>query len=79
LAVSINRRSRAQSELPEPQADEIYDLPPDQSPDAVSLLKIKDNQCRWPLTDAGPGFLFCGSRLFDGPYCCRHYKLAHRG
>jgi GcrA cell cycle regulator len=61
------------------EGDNLRDLPPDQSPDAVSLLKVKDNQCRWPLTDAGPGFLFCGSKLFDGPYCCRHYKLAHRG
>jgi GcrA cell cycle regulator len=66
---------------PKPTADDdqLRDLAPDQSPDAVSLLAIGDKQCRWPLNQSGPGFLFCGSVTRDEacPYCVRHARLAY--
>jgi GcrA cell cycle regulator len=58
--------------------DDLRDLPPDQSPDAVALLDAVDGQCRWPLNDPGPGFLFCGSdTMTDGcSWCARHARMA---
>ena len=57
---------------------EWSNLPLNQSENAVSLLEIKSRQCRWPLNDPGPGFLFCGAeQLEDSSYCCRHHLQAH--
>lgn len=60
------------------EGDGMRDLPPDQSPDAVSLFEAKDTQCRWPLNDPGPGFLFCGSNTVtdDCSWCARHARMA---
>jgi GcrA cell cycle regulator len=60
------------------ESDSLRDLPPDQSPDAVSLFDVQDDQCRWPLNDPGPGFLFCGTATIENgcPYCRRHSRMA---
>lgn len=59
--------------------DDIKDIPHDQSSFAVSLFDVQDHQCRWPLNDAGEGFLFCGATKWkDCSYCARHYNMAWR-
>lgn len=62
------------------EGDGMHDLPPDRSPDAVSLFEATDTQCRWPLNDAGPGFLFCGSKTVtdDCSWCARHARMAFK-
>lgn len=58
---------------------EPIDLQPDQSPNAVSLLEVRDSQCRYPLNNAGSGFMFCGSPQQHGSsYCDRHHALCWR-
>ncbi len=62
---------------PDLEAEEARNLPPDQSPHAVPLFEITDNQCRWPLNDPGPGFLFCGAgTVRECSWCPRHARLA---
>lgn len=58
--------------------DDIRDLPPDQSPFAVSLFDAREDQCRWPMNDPGPGFLFCGADTLNDncSWCARHARLA---
>lgn len=71
-----NRR-RSLSELD--AALEATDLTPDESPDAVTLLGLTDDTCRWPLGDpATPEFRFCGTDKHSGyPYCARHARMAY--
>jgi hypothetical protein len=60
-------------------SDGLTDLPPDQSPYAVSLFDAEPHHCRYPLTDAGPGFLFCGdTKIPNSSYCERHDRLCIR-
>lgn len=76
----MERRSR-----PTPEAVELTTLPPDQSPYAVSLIDARDDQCRWPLNDAGPDFRFCGAPCVDptivgrrSRFCPGHHRIAYR-
>lgn len=54
------------------------DIAPQESPDAVPLLEATDRQCRWPLNDPGPGFLFCGRRTVSEncSWCPGHARMA---
>lgn len=56
------------------------DIPPEQSKCAVSLLDAKDGQCRWPISEPGAVFMFCGEEMFDDghPYCERHARMAYQ-
>lgn len=57
---------------------EATDLPPDQSPDAVTFADLKPDQCKHPLGDPRDreGFRFCGSPRFGREsYCARHCRL----
>lgn len=75
----VNARKRAEKAeiVPQLEAGEPIDIAPDQSEHAVSLFDVRGDQCRWPLNDAGPGFLFCGAKQEDGcSYCTRHHMIA---
>jgi GcrA cell cycle regulator len=78
ISANIARRERAKAEH-EFEAESVMDLPPDQSPHAVSLFDATDNQCRWPLNNPGPGFLFCGAPIMmEGcSWCTRHARMAY--
>lgn len=45
-----------------------------------SLLKLTNESCRWPISDAPP-HTFCGAREADFrsgvPYCCWHTRMAY--
>lgn len=59
--------------------DEMNDLPPDQSPDAVALFDAADDQCRWPIGDTkSADFKFCGTTATHGAYCLRHARMAYK-
>lgn len=55
------------------------DLPPERSPNPVTLMELEAHHCRWPLSDAAdPEFMFCGAHKLDGSsYCSRHYRMAY--
>ena len=59
--------------------DSVVDLPPDQSPFAVSLLEAKDHHCRWPVTPVTDGmFMFCGDEVVPNrSWCPRHAFRAY--
>lgn len=46
----------------------------------VTLLKITDKMCKWPIGHPGDkGFSFCGSTARDGsPYCEGHAQVAYQ-
>ena len=46
----------------------------------VSLLKLTDQMCKWPIGDPGAeDFHFCGHRNFNSlPYCEYHSRLAYQ-
>lgn len=46
----------------------------------VSLLKVTDKMCKWPLGHPGDeNFRFCGNGALDGsPYCEGHAQLAYQ-
>ena len=54
----------------------MNNLPPDQSSYAVSLLDVRRDQCRFPLNDPGPEFMFCGAPT-DATYCDRHSRICY--
>lgn len=60
--------------------EEVIDLPPDTSPDACTLVKLRENSCRYPMGDPGTeAFRFCGSDKFNGhPYCARHCRIVYQ-
>lgn len=47
---------------------------------SVSLLKVTDKMCKWPIGHPGEnGFRFCGSTSRDGsPYCEGHAQMAYQ-
>jgi GcrA cell cycle regulator len=74
----IARRIAARVNIQTMKSDGRADIPTDQSASAISLFDIGADQCRWPLTDAGPGFLFCGTTTQAGrTWCPRHDRLGH--
>jgi GcrA cell cycle regulator len=44
-----------------------------------SLLELKQDKCRWPISDPGePDFGFCGNdALHSMPYCEAHARMAY--
>lgn len=59
---------------------EATDLPPDESPCAVTLMQLASCHYRWPCGTAPDGALmYCGADQVDGyPYCQRHAAMAYR-
>lgn len=86
IARKINGRSGyslARRELAAPyyaENPQPIELPPDTSPDACTLLKLREESCRYPIGDpADEAFRFCGSPRFgDRPYCARHCRIVYR-
>lgn len=75
------RRAYAALHEPLPKKPVIIDhveLPADQSNYAKSLAEIGPDQCRYPLNDPGPGFLFCGAETDgDCSWCRRHKRVVY--
>lgn len=58
---------------------EAPDLPPDQSPCAVTILDLNTHTCRWPIGEPSHVMSYCGAEPFPGvPYCSRHACLAYK-
>lgn len=55
------------------------DLTPEQRARTVTLLKLTDKTCKWPLGHPGKAdFCFCGDKpVDDKPYCAPHWRLGH--
>lgn len=70
---------RASAEVERVELPVITDLPPDTSPDAISLIDISFDQCRFPLNSTADinTFRFCGSTA-NGSYCPRHRRIVYR-
>ncbi len=47
---------------------------------SVSLLKVTDKMCKWPIGHPGDeGFRFCGGQSREGtPYCEGHAQMAYQ-
>ncbi len=47
-----------------------------------SLLEFTDETCRYPISDDGPPYVFCGALEADmsngRPYCLMHARIAYR-
>jgi hypothetical protein len=49
---------------------------PVERPGTLSLLELRDGDCKWPDGD-GP-YLFCGRACVpERPYCAEHLRMAH--
>lgn len=58
---------------------EIMDLPPDESPHAITITDLGEDHCRWPLGTPAHDMLYCGDGAMRGlPYCARHSRIAYR-
>lgn len=55
------------------------ELPPDASECAVSLMRIGEHQCRYPISGVpGPEFMFCGAPVVgEQSWCRRHFRICH--
>jgi hypothetical protein len=43
----------------------------------IRVMDLQDYHCRWPVSGAGAGTLFCGKGLDDGSvYCEEHHGMA---
>ena len=68
--------------VPKPPAPPPRPQPPPPPPGApamrqLSLIHLKPYHCRWPITDVGPPFLFCGADAAKGEvYCPFHQRMA---
>lgn len=59
-------------------AEQITDLPSDQSDCAVAFMEAGLN-CRWPLGEPTHDMMVCGAKPYEGlPYCARHCRLAYQ-
>lgn len=73
---SLAARAVARKKRAEDPVAEVIDLPPDQSPDAISFIDAVENQCRFPLEEVGPAMMVCGSKTLsdDCSWCARHAR-----
>lgn len=73
------RRRREQVREIELPAEPFVDLPPDTSPDACTLVDMRETSCRYPMGEVGTeAFRFCGSeRLHGHSYCVRHCRVVY--
>lgn len=56
----------------------LADVPPSPPCDAIEIEALTDHTCRWPVTNEGPPFMYCGGLPLPGtPYCVEHWKIAH--
>ncbi len=90
VKASPQRRSRGEPE-PIAEDDPMYEAAPPAREDAwlplndrepVDLLKLKDDQCPWPIggNDTGGAIGCCGAPKGVGlPYCKDHTALAYQG
>lgn len=50
--------------------------------DAIDLLALTNETCRFPVSGDGPPYLFCGAPGADfangAPYCRRHSRITYR-
>lgn len=73
------RRARREQWAGQTVGDAITDLPPDESPCAVTILGLTDDACRWPIGIPSALMTYCGAERFKGlPYCSRHACLAFK-
>jgi hypothetical protein len=57
-------------------APAIVPRTPVERPGTLSLIELRDGDCKWPSGD-GP-FLFCGRACVpEQPYCAEHLRMAH--
>lgn len=79
LEVRPGRKSSRGGEVREIEIP-FVDLPPDTSPDACTLLELRENSCRYPMGDVGTeAFRFCGTEQLNGhSYCPRHCRIVYR-
>ncbi len=76
----FKERKPTQLEIAEHMAcTEATNLPPDQSPCAVSFVDLAFHHCHWPIEpDVGP-MMYCGADKMDGgPYCPRHHRIGYQ-
>ena len=65
-----------QAPLPRPVTAEV----PRPRSYAIPLLELEPGDCRWPVNDGRPVYLFCAYRAIDGSsYCQRHARMAAPG
>lgn len=64
----------------EPQMRPVMPIPEIQLGPSVTLLKVTDKMCKWPIGHPGEvGFRFCGGASRDGsPYCEGHAQVAYQ-
>ena len=66
------RADRGRAALTEPR--DAADLPSG----GLSLLALRQDQCRWPYGDARAGVSFCGRPVARGAFCAAHAEVGYR-
>jgi GcrA cell cycle regulator len=51
-------------------------LPPRPDKGPLTLLQLGYGDCKWPINNGEPEYLFCGAQT-EGTYCKSHKKRAH--
>jgi len=57
----------------------VVDLPVERPVNPVTLLELREDHCRWPVSGDGVATLFCGAQADGCPYCERHARMVYRG
>ena len=56
----------------------IFDLEPEVVENPLPLIKLRSDQCRWPVANSGLDMLCCARHAQHGtPYCAIHHKRAY--
>lgn len=60
------------------QIDQAQTIPANDKPiGGVTIIELRHNHCRWPISGRGEHMLSCGATKRDGsPYCAEHAKTA---
>jgi hypothetical protein len=78
------RKSRFKERKPTPRdsaeqhlaCTEATNLPPDESPCAVTFKELAFHHCRWPIDGTDLLMMYCGAQKLEGvAYCSRHFLI----
>jgi GcrA cell cycle regulator len=62
----------------QPYNEPVVVAPPEsEQPGPMTLLKLTNGMCKWPINDGYPQFYFCGKPCALGPYCPEHTRKAY--
>lgn len=63
--------------MPPPEPPKPPPEPPPKPRRSKDIVRLRPNECHWPITDAPPHLFCAGPVVSGGPYCAVHMQRAH--